>query len=48
MLDTPSIVQGPDTGRSRAVHELAQLVFTIPFNLRDGETTSGTCIPLAE
>jgi hypothetical protein len=42
------IVQSSGTGKSRAVHELAQLVFTVPFNLRaDHETTSGTWIPMA-
>jgi hypothetical protein len=39
------IIQSSGTGKSRMVHQLAQLVFTIPFNLRAGnETTSGMCL----
>jgi hypothetical protein len=39
------VVQSSGTGKSRMVHELAQSVFTIPFNLRDDdETTSGVCL----
>lgn len=30
-----ALIQSSGTGKSRMVHELAKLVFTIPFNLRD-------------
>jgi hypothetical protein len=39
------IVQSSGMGKSRTTDELAKLVFTIPFNIRDGnETTSGISI----
>jgi ATP-dependent nuclease, subunit B len=36
------IIQSSGTGKSRTVHELARLVFTIPFNLRAASEASGT------
>ena len=35
------IVQSSGTGKSRTVDELAKLVFTLPFNLRDPREVSG-------
>jgi hypothetical protein len=35
------IIQSSGTGKSRTVHELARLVFTIPFNLRGDDESSG-------
>ncbi|KAF9509680.1 hypothetical protein BS47DRAFT_1365066 [Hydnum rufescens UP504] len=34
-----SIIQSSGTGKSRTVHEMANLVFTIPFNLRKAGST---------
>ena len=36
-----AIIQSSGTGKSRMVHELSKLIFTIPFNLRLGEENSG-------
>ena len=36
-----SIVQSSGTGKSRMVHEQANLVFTIPFNLRESGDSKG-------
>jgi hypothetical protein len=36
-----SIVQSSGTGKSRMVHEQANLVFTIPFNLRERDDDKG-------
>ncbi len=36
-----SVTQSSGTGKSRMVHELGKLVFTIPFNLRDDAETAG-------
>ena len=36
-----SIVQSSGTGKSRMVHEQANLVFTIPFNLRPKDDSKG-------
>ena len=35
------IIQSSGTGKSRMVHELAGLVFTIPFNIRAAEDQKG-------
>ncbi|KAI5116426.1 hypothetical protein M0805_008897 [Coniferiporia weirii] len=39
------IVQSSGTGKSRAVHELGKLVFTIPFNVRSGAENRGFAYP---
>ena len=36
-----AIVQSSGTGKSRMVHEQANLVFTIPFNLRESGESKG-------
>jgi hypothetical protein len=36
-----AIVQSSGTGKSRMVHEQANLVFTIPFNLREKVDNQG-------
>ena len=36
-----SIIQSSGTGKSRMVHELAKLVFTIPFNIGDDNAYLG-------
>lgn len=36
-----AIVQSSGTGKSRMVHEQANLVFTIPFNLRESGDSEG-------
>jgi hypothetical protein len=36
-----AIVQSSGTGKSRMVHEQANLVFTIPFNLRESGDSKG-------
>ena len=33
------IIQSSGTGKSRTIHEMSKLVFTIPFNLREAGTT---------
>jgi hypothetical protein len=38
-----AIVQSSGTGKSRMVHEQANLVFTIPFNLRERGDNQGPC-----
>ena len=38
-----AIIQSSGTGKSRMVHELSKLIFTIPFNLRLGEESRGAC-----
>ena len=35
------IIQSFGMGKSQTVHELAQLVFTVPFNLRGDDENSG-------
>ena len=35
-----ALIQSSGTGKSRMVHELAKLVFTIPFNLHDPDEHS--------
>jgi hypothetical protein len=40
------IIQSSGTGKSRTVHELARLLFTIPFNLRGENESSGMSSPL--
>jgi len=39
-----AIVQSSGTGKSRMVHEQANLVFTIPFNLREKSDNQGPCL----
>jgi hypothetical protein len=46
LRDTPysnsvSIIQSSGTGKSRMVHELSNLVFTLPFNLRPQSENKG-------
>ena len=36
-----AIIQSSGTGKSRMVHELSKLIFTIPFNLRLGDESGG-------
>ena len=36
-----AIIQSSGTGKSRMVHELSKLIFTIPFNLRLGDESRG-------
>jgi hypothetical protein len=38
-----AIVQSSGTGKSRMVHEQANVVFTIPFNLRKSVEKQGLC-----
>src|SRR5260370_38648064 len=38
---TGSIIQSSGYGKSRMVNEMANRVFTLPFNLRDPEVTKG-------
>ena len=39
--NTVAIIQSSGTGKSRTVHEMANLVFTLPFNIRSPkESTS--------
>ncbi|KAI6002348.1 hypothetical protein EDC04DRAFT_2583821 [Pisolithus marmoratus] len=40
-----TIIQSSGTGKSRMAHELATLVFTIPFNLRNPEERNGSAYP---
>ncbi|KAI6037804.1 hypothetical protein EDC04DRAFT_2700044 [Pisolithus marmoratus] len=40
-----AIIQSSGTGKSRTVHELAGLVFTIPFNLRHPNESAGWAYP---
>lgn len=35
--NTLSIVQSSGTGKSRTVHEMSKMIFTIPFNLREDD-----------
>ena len=37
-----AIIQSSGTGKSRLVHELSKLIFTIPFNLRLADESPGT------
>ena len=41
--NTLEILQSSGTGKSRMVHELAKLVFTIPFNLREASSRKNFC-----
>ncbi|KAF8340879.1 hypothetical protein F5887DRAFT_1225825 [Amanita rubescens] len=43
-----SVTQSSGTGKSRMVHELGKLVFTIPFNLRDDAETPGGAFPFPD
>ncbi|KAI5114860.1 hypothetical protein M0805_008639, partial [Coniferiporia weirii] len=43
-----SIVQSSGTGKSRTVHELGKLVFTIPLNLRSETEGNGFAYPLPD
>jgi hypothetical protein len=36
-----AIIQSSGTGKSRMVHELSKLIFTIPFNLRHADESMG-------
>ena len=36
-----TVVQSSGTGKSRTIHELSKLVFTIPFNLRPSSDSKG-------
>ena len=38
---TASIIQSSGYGKSRMVNEMANLMFTLPFNLRDPKETKG-------
>ncbi|TFK36232.1 hypothetical protein BDQ12DRAFT_254389 [Crucibulum laeve] len=42
------IVQSSGTGKSRTVHELARLVFTLPFNLRLDKDSTGFPYPFPD
>ena len=39
-----AIIQSSGTGKSRMVHELSKLIFTIPFNLWLADESRGTCM----
>jgi hypothetical protein len=39
-----AIIQSSGTGKSRMVHEQANIVFTLPFNLRDRQDDNGFVI----